>query len=43
MWYSNAYIFVKGTTANNAANQTDEKNKRVIFKNCVPFTYCIME
>ena len=45
--YSDAYIFVKGTiSANNtaaagaAANNT---NRKVIFKNCVPFTNCISE
>ena len=43
--YSDAYILVKGnTTVNNtaadgaAANNT---NKKVIFKNCAPFTNCI--
>ena len=43
--YKNAYILVKGTiTVNNtaaagaAANNT---NKKVIFKNCAPFTNCI--
>ena len=43
--YSDAYIIVKGTiTVNNnagdgaAANNT---NKKVIFKNCAPFTNCI--
>ena len=43
--YSNAYILVKGTlTVNNtsadgaAANNT---TKKVIFKNCAPFTSCI--
>ena len=45
--YKNAYILVKGTiTVNNtaaagaAANNT---NKKVIFKNCAPFTNCISE
>ena len=43
--YSDAYILVKGnTTVDNtvadgaAANNT---NKKVIFKNCAPFTNCI--
>ena len=43
--YSDAYILVKGNiTVNNtaadgaAANKT---NKKVIFKNCAPFTNCI--
>ena len=45
--YSDAYILVKGTitvnntvTAGAAANNT---NKKVIFKNCAPFTNCISE
>ena len=38
--YSNAYILVKGTiTVNNtAAADADNTNKKVIFKNCAPFT-----
>ena len=45
--YSDAYILAKGTiSANNtiaagaAANNT---NRKVIFKNCAPFTNCISE
>ena len=45
--YSGAYILVKGTIGVNnsvaagaAANNT---NKKVIFKNCAPFTNCISE
>ena len=45
--YSDAYRLVKGTITVNdtsaagaAANNT---NKKVIFKNCVPFTNCINE
>ena len=44
--YSDAYILVKGTISINntaagaAANNT---NKKVIFKNCAPFTNCISE
>ena len=45
--YSDAYILVKGTitvddtsAADAAANNT---NKKVIFKNCTPFTNCISE
>ena len=40
--YADAYILVKGTTAitgegdNNAAEQLDERNKDIIFKNCAP-------
>ena len=45
--YSDAYILVKGTiTVNNtaAAGATaNNTNKKVIFKNCVPFTNCISE
>ena len=45
--YSDAYILVKGTrtvvdisAAGAAANNT---NKKVMFKNCAPFTNCITE
>ena len=42
-----AYILIKGTiTVNNtAAADADAKNtnKKVIFKNCAPFTNCISE
>ena len=42
--YSDAYILVKGTISGTntdaAANNT---NKKVIFKNCAPFTNCISE
>ena len=45
--YSNAYILVKGTiTANNTAAAgaaVNNTNKKVIFKNCAPFTNCISE
>ena len=45
--YSDAYIFVKGTiTINNTAAQgvgANNINKKVIFKNCAPFTSCISE
>ena len=43
--YSDAYIHVKGTiTVNNTAAadaNTNNTNKKVIFKNCAPFTNCI--
>ena len=45
--YSDAYILVSGTITINGegdednAKRTDERNKRVIFKNCTPFTNCI--
>ena len=43
--YSDAYILVKGNiTVNNTATDgaaTNNTNKRVIFKNCAPFTNCI--
>ena len=42
--YSDAYILVKGnTTVNNtaAAGADANNNKKVIFKNCAPFTNCI--
>ena len=45
--YNNAYILVKGTiTINNTAAQgaaANNSNKKVIFKNCAPFTNCISE
>ena len=43
--YSDAYILVKGNiTVNNTAGAgaaANNTNKKVIFKNCVPFTNCI--
>ena len=43
--YNDAYILVKGTVAvnNTAASDADANNtnKKVIFKNCAPFTNCI--
>ena len=43
--YSNAYILVKGNIlVNNTAGVGDDANntgKKVIFKNCAPFTDCI--
>ena len=42
--YSDAYILVKGTIAvNNIAAAVNNANKKVIFKNCAPFTNCISE
>ena len=45
--YSDAYILVKGTiTVNNTAAadaDANNNNKKIIFKNCVPFTNCISE
>ena len=45
--YSDAYIFVKGTiSVNNTAAQgaaANNTNKKVISKNCTPFTSCISE
>ena len=48
LWdYSDAYILVKGTIiVNNTAAQgaaVNNTNKKVIFKNCAPFTNCISE
>ena len=43
--YSDAYILVKGTiSANNTAAvgaDANNTNRKVIFKNCAPFTNCI--
>ena len=45
--YSDGYILVKGTISiNNTAAQgaaANNSNKKVIFKNCAPFTNCISE
>ena len=45
--YSDAHILVKGTiSVNNTAAQgaaANNTNKKVIFKNCAPFTNCISE
>ena len=44
--YSDAYILVKGTVSVNTAAQgagANNTNKKVIFKNCAPFTNCISE
>ena len=45
--YSDAYILVKGTiSVNNTADEGAAPNntiKKVIFKNCAPFTNCISE
>ena len=48
LWdYSDAYILVKrNTTVNNtiaADVDAKETNKKIIFKNCAPFTDCISE
>ena len=43
--YSDAYILVTGNiTVNNTAadgSAANNTNRKVIFKNCAPFTYCI--
>ena len=44
--YSDAYILVKGNitvnnTAADGAAAANNTNKKVIFKNCAPFTSCI--
>ena len=45
--YADSYILVKGTITitgagdDDAAKQLDERNKDVVFENCVPFTKCI--
>ena len=44
--YSDAYIIVKGTISVNntvGAGAVNNTNKKVIFKNCAPFTNCISE
>ena len=46
-YYSDAHILVKGNiTANNTAAadaNPDNTNKKIIFKNCAPFTNCLSE
>ena len=45
--YADSYILVKGTITiigagdDAAARRADERNKRVTFKNCAPFTKCL--
>ena len=47
--YNDAYILVNGTITitaagdNDAARRLDERNRGVIFNNCVPFTDCVSE
>ena len=41
--YSDAYILVKGTISVNNTAAVNNTNKKVIFKNCAPFTNCISE
>ena len=45
--YSDAYILVKGTISVNNTAAADaavnNTNKKVIFKNCAPFTNCVSE
>ena len=45
--YSDGYILVKGTISVNntaaAGAAVNNTNKKVIFKNCAPFTNCICE
>ena len=44
--YSDAYIHVEGTITvlhKGTAAAPNNRNKKVIFKNCAPFTNCISE
>ena len=47
--YSDAYILLSGTITitgagnDDAARWSNERNKRIIFKNCAPFTDLISE
>ena len=46
MCYRDAYVHVKGTiTVNNTATAAaaNNANKKVIIKNCTPYTICISE
>ena len=44
--YSDTYILVKGTTTvpnTGTAAAANNRNKKVMFRNCASFTYCISE
>ena len=47
--YSDTYVIVSGTITitggenNDAGRRLGERNKKVIFKNCAPFTDCMSE
>ena len=47
--HSDAYILVSGTITitgagnDDAVRRLDQRNKRVLFKSCAPFTDCISE
>ena len=42
--YSDVYILVKGTiTIPNPTTNSNNRNKKVIFKNCAPFSHCKSE
>ena len=43
--YSDAYVLAKGTTpiTAQAGYNPDNANRKVVFKNCAPFTDCISE
>ena len=45
--YNDAYILIRGTFTVNSTDAADadanDTNKKVIFKNCAPFTNCISE
>ena len=46
MWLSNAYIHAKGTVIGpntGTAAAADNRNKKVVLKNCAPFTNYINE
>ena len=38
--YSNAYIFVKGTTTVTDTNNDNSRNKKLVFNNNAPFRLC---
>ena len=38
--YSNAYIFVKGTTTVTDTNNDKSRNKKLVFNNNAPFRLC---
>ena len=43
MWYSDAYIIVKGTITVEETNNRDRNNRSLAFKNNAPFISCILK
>ena len=43
MWYSDAYVLVKGTISGAGASPKTNDKEYLIFKNCTPFTGYVRE